>query len=298
MRIRRHETPRFGALLIWVVTTFLIAHADAVEPLRLLPSEPPTEQSAYEARLNRRGVHDVDPNVYVYTPEFAKRFQLPMEWASEELKGADAVAFRVVPTYKSCGWGGDPKACREDEVRCDMDVYFDHQRNPLPWDERMRPTDLDRSTSSLAFIGNIANPFVRPKGSLIDTYRSPFSDPKTGKELGWQDWHGSSVGGWLGTRAYDREMFAGISLIIFGASCTSPAQELWLTSEGLSKRDVPGSQFLKQHVILPATWQLRVKQALADSDQRSKSFFKKQGEKALKALQAQPVQNISVTPIQ
>lgn len=172
MRIRRHETPRFGALLIWVVTTFPIAHADAVEPLRLLPSEPATEQSAYEARLNRRGVHDVDPNVYVYTPEFAKRFQLPMEWASEELKGADAVAFRVVPTYKSCGWGGNPKACREDEVRCDMDVYFDHQRNPLPWDERMRPTDLDRSTSSLAFIGNIANPFVRPKGKHIERIKT------------------------------------------------------------------------------------------------------------------------------
>lgn len=296
MRIRRYRNQRFGALLIWVATTFFIAHVEAVEPLRLLPSEPQTEQSAYEARLNRRGVHNVDPNVYVYTPEFAKRFQLPMEWASEELKGADAVAFRVRPTYKSCGWGGDPKACREDEVRCDMDVYFDHQRNPLPWDERMRPTDLDRSTSSLAFIGNIANPFARPKGSLIDTYRSPFTDPKTGKELGWQS-SGSVFIGWTGIKSYDHEIFQGLSLVTFGVSCGIP-RSAWLAATLVEESDARSHKGVLAYLSMPSSWQDRVKQALTDSDQRSKSFFKQQGEKALKALQEQSAPNRPVTHIQ
>ena len=297
---RSYMRLRLLAVTSVLTANFGVSHAQTAAALPLLQAQPATEQSSYEAGLKRRGVRDADPNVYVYTPEFAKRFQLPMQWASEELKGADAVAFRVMPTYKTCGWGGDPSACREDEVRCDMDVYFNHKKNPLPWDDRMHATEMDRSMTSQWFIGNVANPLARPQSPLIGgpIPRGPFTDPKSGKELGWQDWHGGSVGGWLGTRAYDREIFAGISLVTFGASCTSPALELWLASEGLSKRDVPGSQSLKQLVILPLTWQLRVKQALTDSDQRSKSFFRQQGEKALKALQAQPAVSKPAAPIQ
>ena len=194
------------------------AQARAAEPLKMLPSEPATEQSSYEAGRNRRGVQDADPNIYVYTPEFAKRFQMPLQWASDDLKGADAVAFRVMPYYKSCGWGGDPKACREDEVRCHMDVYFDHKRNPLPWDERMRPTDLDFDTTSQWFIGNVANRLMRPQTTLLGgppLPRSPFTDPKTGKELGWQGGYYRKAndrgGSFVGVRAYDREIFHGIS---------------------------------------------------------------------------------------
>ncbi|MBI3728391.1 MAG: hypothetical protein HY254_08675 [Burkholderiales bacterium] len=186
MATQYYRSTQFGAIIFSVATVFFVAHANAAEPLQTLASEPATDLSSYEARIaKRRSVHDMDPNVYVYTPEFARRFQMPMEWASEELKGADAVAFRVMPHYKSCGWGGDPNACREDEVRCHMDVYFDHKKNPLPWDDRMRSSDPDRSMSTLAFIGNVANPFSRPRGTLIASYRSPFTDPKSGKELGW-----------------------------------------------------------------------------------------------------------------
>ena len=72
--------------------------------------------------------------------------------------------------------------------------------------------------------------------------------------------------------------------------------ELWLASAGLSNRDVPSSKSLSHLVILPPTWQARAKQALADSDERSKAFFKQQGEQALKALQATPQPNNTITP--
>jgi hypothetical protein len=267
------------------------------EPLPLLQPEPATEKSSYEARiLKRQGVRDVDPNVYVYTPAFAKRFQMPLEWASDELKGAEAVAFRVVPSYKTCGWGGDPKACQEDAVRCDMDVYFDHKLNPLPWDERMRPAALDRSTTSGAFIANVANPLSRPKGTLIDSYRSPFTDPTSGKELGWQS-VGAMGQGWTGIRSYDREIFQGISLVTFGVGCGAPSAA-WLAESLVWEKDARTGNGARVFISMPPSWQSRIKQALADSDQRSKAFFKEQGQKALKALQAEPVPSKPATPIQ
>jgi len=61
---------------------------------------------------------------------------------------------------------------------------------------------------------------------------------------------------------------------------------------------LPFGSGLLAFISMPSSWQLRVKQALTDSDQRSKSFFKQQGEKALKALQAQPAVSKPVTPIQ
>jgi len=284
-----------GAFLFCLVPNWVIAQVSAPEPLRLLPSEPTPEGYSYEARFKRGGVYDVDPNVYVYTPEFAKRFQMPMQWASEELKGADAVAFRVMPHYKSCGWGGNPNACRNDEVRCYMDVYFDHKNNPLPWDERMPMIELHSSMTSRFFIGNSANPEARFGSSLPGfrhSSREPFTDPKSGKELGWQGAYSNDEGSggiYMSLTSYDRELFKGISLIVMAGGCTKPADILWLSSD----RD-KANAFKK--VSLPQPWRLRVKQTLADSDERSKAFFKQQGEQAIKALQAKPAQNNAITP--
>ncbi len=296
---RRFTSILHRALLIGSAILFFCWHASAAEPLRLIPNEPATEHSSYEAGRNRRGVQDADPNIYVYTPEFARRFQMPMQWASDDLKGADAVAFRVMPYYKSCGWGGDPKACREDEVRCHMDVYFDHKKNPLPWDERMRPTDLDSDITSQWFIGNIANRKMRPQTTLLGgppLPRSPFTDPKTGKELGWQSSNTISVG-WTGIRSYDREIFHGFSLVTFGVACGVP-RAAWLASVGIEESDARSGKGVFTYVSTPPSWQDRVKQVLAESTQRSNAFFKQQGEKALKDLQVQPVPSKTITPIQ
>ncbi|MBI3728390.1 MAG: hypothetical protein HY254_08670 [Burkholderiales bacterium] len=76
-------------------------------------------------------------------------------------------------------------------------------------------------------------------------------------------------------------------MVTLGVACPADylPQALWLSNESLGY--LRRSQaFL--FVDLPETWQLRVKKSLADSDQRNKSFFKQQGEKAQKALQAQP----------
>jgi hypothetical protein len=160
----------------------------------------------------------------------------------------------------------------------------------------MRTTDINRFTSSLAFIGNIANPFSRPKGSLIDSYRSPFTDPKSGKELGCQS-VGSMGFGWTGIASYDREIFRGLGLVTFGVSCGIP-RAAWLAGSVVWEKDARAGNGVLAFVSMPSSWQLRVKQALTDSDQRSKLFFKQQGKKALKALQAQPAVSKPAAPVQ
>jgi hypothetical protein len=224
---------------------------------------------------------------------------MPLEWASDELKGAEAVAFRVVPSYKTCGWGGDPKACQEDAVRCDMDVYFDHKLNPLPWDERMRNSEADTSTTSVDFVRSSVNRPYRPRTTLLGGVplpREPFTDPKSGKELGWQS-VGATGQGWTGIGSYDREIFQGISLVTFGVGCGAPSAA-WLAESLVWEKDARAGKGVHAFISMPPSWQSRIKQALADSDQRSKAFFKEQGLKAIKALQAQPVPSKPAAPIQ
>jgi len=193
--------------------------------------------------------------------------------------------------------GGDRQACREDEVRCVLDVYFDQQRNPLPWDPRMSPVELDLSQTSSEFLASAANRLKRPRSTLPGAgVRVPLTDPQTGKELGWQDWHGNILGGWISAISYDKNIFSDYSMLTLSTSCTSPVRELWLTSGNLYKTDIPDSPRLKHRIILPDDWQQRVKQAMSASEQRSRPFYREQGEKALKALQTNPAQPVPFFP--
>jgi hypothetical protein len=59
-----------------------------------------------------------DPFMWVVTPEFAKRLCLPDAFISTELKGAEAVAFRVLNKGDGadCGFGGNPNNCVGEKV--------------------------------------------------------------------------------------------------------------------------------------------------------------------------------------
>jgi hypothetical protein len=101
-------------------STCLVAHAQTTAAHPSIGYEPETEQSAHEARIRkRRGVHDMDPNGYVCSPECAMRLQLPQQWATKLLKGADAVAGMV---------------------------------------SRMRRSEIDRSITYQAYVGTAVNP--------------------------------------------------------------------------------------------------------------------------------------------
>ena len=66
-----------------------------------------------------------DNFLWVVTPEFARKFCMPPEFVSSELKGAEAVAFRIVEEAdeERCGWGGREEVCsRGKELR--FEIYI------------------------------------------------------------------------------------------------------------------------------------------------------------------------------
>lgn len=66
-----------------------------------------------------------DRFVWAVTPAFAAAFCLPKEFISPDLKGAEAIAYRMVEDLneESCGWGGRPELCRRPRVHR-FEVYY------------------------------------------------------------------------------------------------------------------------------------------------------------------------------
>jgi hypothetical protein len=56
-----------------------------------------------------------DRYIWAVTPEFAKKFCMPQEFVSHELKGAEAVAFKLVPGGfgENCGFSGKAEVCAQ-----------------------------------------------------------------------------------------------------------------------------------------------------------------------------------------
>lgn len=253
--------------------------------------------------LSKSGPIYMDPNVYAYTAEFAQRFQMPDQWITPDLKGADAVAWRMMPSYQECGWGGDPQACRQ-IMECKIDLYFDHRRNPLPWD----PTRAERYTtisgSSLNFLANFPRrealnhpnyPVARRKlheparpGDHFAADDSPFVDPQSGKGLSIQDFNG-----YVPFTGYDKEVFPGMALItLLDPGCRGGSSNAaYALANDLVRRPVNTKDKAITHaVLLPPSWRDRITQVAKEHQDRQDAFFKREGEKAIKALQDKKTQ--------
>ena len=73
-----------------------------------------------------------DPFVWAYTADFAKRYGMPEEWINNDLKGAEAIAFRHMPDNATeCGFSRKKDACRM-QIFCQFDLYIPKTAN-LPW---------------------------------------------------------------------------------------------------------------------------------------------------------------------
>lgn len=249
---------------------------------------PQTPKTSYEARqLKRRGVHEMDPNIYAYSADFARRFQMPEAWIVSDLNGAEAIAFRMLPTYKTCGWVGDPNSCRDDEMACFLDIYFDHLKQPLPWDSRMPSREAFSSRDSSGFISSFANPIYRLNRQFVDS-STPFTDPESGKALAWRrstsSEHGRGGGAIAFLSGYDKEIFKTMSMLAFHVACDGAAipEYMWLSNDRYNLEDRPAAHHF---VHLSNEWRQRVRAAQEVYDERTSAFFKQEGSKALGALQ-------------
>lgn len=69
-----------------------------------------------------------DRYIWAVTPEFAKKFCMPEAFVSEELKGAEAVAFKLVPGGfgENCGFGGKAEVCSQG-VDLRFEIYISRE---------------------------------------------------------------------------------------------------------------------------------------------------------------------------
>jgi hypothetical protein len=89
-------------------------------------------------QAGKRGTYRKDTNVWVYTSAFAKRFGMPQQWIDNDLKGAEALAYRLdLDVYGTkCGYFSDVESCRP-STACVVDMYIDDKVD-LPWNTKRR----------------------------------------------------------------------------------------------------------------------------------------------------------------
>jgi hypothetical protein len=253
--------------LFWPTVNAQTAGTQAQQTPKLTWSResPPRDDSYTAIHVTNRQVHDIDPNIWAYSAAFAERFKMPKEWIAPDLQGAEAVAFRMEPAYKTCGWGGNPNACREDEMWCVMDVYFDNVKQPLPWDDKVRVTDLDVMATSAKFLPKqISRPLSR------GIKRNPFSEPGTGNDLWWHvQFQGLTGGGQAFIMAYDRSIFEGLSFFKLRPSCGESIY-MQLQTHGFDKEKAA----VYHKVTFPTSWRQRTKEVIQAVNAKNEAHFK------------------------
>ncbi len=218
--------------------------------------------------VNQKAVHFKDTYIWVYTEAFAKEFKMPSQWIDSELKGADAIAFSTEFSPPLCGWNGKPNACRASS-NCLIDVYFHQKRNPVPWDNSLRWTDLDIRTTS-AFVLSSLRPVDR-KELDHSGIRSPFTDPESGDELLW--WRVgipgvSAIGGSAFIRAYDRSIFSNYGLLVATISCDE-ITGLELSADSPFRRP----RKILRTITFPKSWRDRIRPMIQKIDESERAFF-------------------------
>ncbi len=218
--------------------------------------------------LNRRDVHPTDPNTWAYTAEFAKRFRMPTEWVEKDLQGAEALAFRMTPYFKNCGWGGDKNACNDAEKLCVVDMYFDNNKQKLPWDPKMRWTDFDPLSNSSYFLESV-RAMDRPY-SWTGQLRTPFTDPISQHELLWRklELDGKRVLGFATLRGFDKSVFDGISMVSIWLDCRDHIGTNLGERFNNTKRDI------FHEVKFPKKWREKVLVYINEKDEKNNKFYK------------------------
>jgi len=200
----RNLTQYVLAVLLALSTTPAFAQTSA---------EPAKKMSRYEREHGGSGgVFRRDPNIWVYTTAVARDTGMPMEWASDELKGVVAAAFRRESegAEQDCGWGGNKNACSP-VMNCVLELYFDRTVQKLPWREGSPVVDFNTTNG---FSSSIKHGQLWVFDSVTKTAgrkprvifgSTPFTDPEKGKDLYWKSVGAPHGTGRLQTMAYDRK---------------------------------------------------------------------------------------------
>lgn len=258
------------------------------------PTEPTKKMSRYEAvHGGDGGVFRRDPNIWVYSSEVARMKGLPMEWASDELRGVAAAAFRREPdgAEQDCGWGGNKNACSP-VMKCVLELYFDRTVQKLPWREGSPVVDFDTSDGFSSSIKHgqlwTFDPVTQSSGRKPSIFsgRTPFTDPETGKDLFWDDAaspkfqvHPASdfIPGGYQVMAYDKEIHGRYSYLKLNHGCGGHPKAQGVTLQLVSKLDMRKESKDRQPLIrifLPAGWSSRAGEVVKQDREQEHNFYK------------------------
>jgi hypothetical protein len=97
-----------------------------------------------------------DEFIWGYSKEFAEKFRMPPEWIEPELKGAQALAWRMTTIGNLyCGYSRREESCWP-PLDCQMNIYLDAAA-PIPWNYlHVMHDDKVLGKSSLQFLNGIA----------------------------------------------------------------------------------------------------------------------------------------------
>ena len=214
------------------------------------------------------GVRVKDPYLWVYNANFAHDFGMPERWIDNTLSGADALAFRTMESLPMCGWGGKRDACRISSI-CILEMYFHHDRNPLPWNDALRWTDLWLRESSVNTLYSL-----RPldRADSFNWPRPPLVDEKTKVELKWWNVYPSKdrSGGGAQVLAYDRSISDSYSLLILNYDC------LPKDLAGLNLASHPPhypSIKINRAITFPLLWRDRLKSLIKKIGEEDREFL-------------------------
>ena len=170
-----------------------------------------------------------DKWVWAVTPEFAKNFCMPPEFVSTELKGAEAVAYKLVEDQdeERCGWGANAEVCaKRTEHR--FEIYY---RNGAIPKEREVPYFHAANLSSKMLISVTEKQRVAKMKSIKTKPRTGALGPFETTQFGLEALRDGKVAwplGGLGQQIYYEDIFEGIDYLALEGASGFSRQEGWI----------------------------------------------------------------------
>jgi hypothetical protein len=205
---------------------------------------PPSRDITYEMTQTFTGKSFTkDEHVWIYTRVFAERFRMPSAWIREDLKGIEAAAFRIGEAGQTCGLGGREENCHRFQ-QCELDIYVDEKKHPLPWLTE-KSGDWLPGTDSFRFLRdaerNAPGRLQPPVGITghVSHELHPFGDWKTGRPAYYMQNAQTPKDNFLNQErilAYQRSIHGDLTMIRLNYGCLTrnkrPHTGFWLIERG------------------------------------------------------------------
>lgn len=158
-----------------------------------------------------------DPWIWVVTPEFAKKFCMPTEFISTELKGAEAIAFKinVDNDEEICGWGDRVEVCSGSkdlrfEIYIKNSIKIPKERDLSYYNSATMPSHFLITPSKIETQAAMARAKSSPRTGALSVFES--------QQVGLQGVKNGKIAWPITTlylKTYFREVYEGLDYMAF-----------------------------------------------------------------------------------